>query len=277
MISIFDSPTSFAYHVGKDLIVNGAEIYGEVNGAISDYHAGNWYNFGIELGEASAHTFLGDSKVKMAQIAGGMMEPFGIVKFDPLALLVCIGDEDKALLAADEAVQEFELAYQNKDIGDLVGGAILMFAAYQTAVQGLPACKAIPNSFQKDQFMSSMDMIENPRKYINVIAEDTLENGDELFDLAEEAVTAYKSGHLEEFGVKIGTILQTVTTPEAHNKLQVTSDAANKKMETEVLQGFLQATDVGTFNFTNLLICIYEADQDAMGLYAAIQLFEEAW
>jgi len=59
-----------------------------------------------------------------------MMEPFGVVKFDPLALLVCIGDEDKALLAADEAVQELELAYQNKDIGDLIGGAILMFAAY---------------------------------------------------------------------------------------------------------------------------------------------------
>jgi len=96
-----------------------------------------------------------------------------------------------------------------------------MYAAYQTAMQGLPACKAIPNAFQKEQFMSSMEMIENPKKYINVIAEDTLKNGDEIFDLAEEAVTAYKAGHLEQFGVKIGTILETVTTPEAHNKLQV--------------------------------------------------------
>jgi len=33
--------------------------------------------------------------------------------------------------------------------------------------------------------MSSMDMIENPKKYINVIAEDTLKNGEEIFDLAE--------------------------------------------------------------------------------------------
>jgi len=66
MISIFNSPASFAYHVGKDLIVNGAEIYGEVNSAITDYNSGNWYNFGIDIGEASAHTFLGDSKYKMA-------------------------------------------------------------------------------------------------------------------------------------------------------------------------------------------------------------------
>ena len=34
MISIFDSPTSFAYHVGKDLIVNGKQIYGEINTAV---------------------------------------------------------------------------------------------------------------------------------------------------------------------------------------------------------------------------------------------------
>jgi hypothetical protein len=131
MISIFNSPTSFAYHVGKDLIVNGAEIYGEVNSAVNDYKVGSWYDFGIDIGEASAHTFLGDSKFKMAKIAGGMMEPFGLVKFDPLALLVCIGDEDEALLALDEAVQEFEIAYKEKSIGDLIGGAILTFAAYQ--------------------------------------------------------------------------------------------------------------------------------------------------
>ena len=152
-----------------------------------------------------------------------------------------------------------------------------MYAAYQTAMQGLPACKAIPNAFEKDQFMSSMNMIENPKKYINVIAEDTLKNGYELFDLAEQAVTAYKAGHFEEFGVKIGTILETVTTPEAHNQLQVKSDATNKKMVTEVLQGFLQATNVGTFNFTNLLICIYEADQTATIGYEAVEIFEEAY
>ena len=39
MITAFDSPTSFAYHVGKDLIVNGAEIFGEVKTAVSDYES----------------------------------------------------------------------------------------------------------------------------------------------------------------------------------------------------------------------------------------------
>ena len=58
MISIFDSPTSFAYHVGKDLIVNGKQIYGEINTAVKDYEAGNWGDFGYQIGEAAAKTIL---------------------------------------------------------------------------------------------------------------------------------------------------------------------------------------------------------------------------
>jgi hypothetical protein len=41
----------------------------------------------------------------------------------------------------------------------------------------------------------------------------------------------------------------------------------NREMVTEVLQGLLEATNVGTFNFTNLLMCIYEADGAALSLY----------
>jgi hypothetical protein len=48
-------------------------------------------------------------------------------------------------------------------------------------------------------------------------------------------------------------------------------------MAAEVAQGFLEATNVGTFNFTNLLICIYEADQAALILYEGVQILEEAY
>jgi hypothetical protein len=42
MIKIFDSPTSFAYHVGKDLLVNGKDIFAEIESAVTDYESGNW-------------------------------------------------------------------------------------------------------------------------------------------------------------------------------------------------------------------------------------------
>lgn len=48
-------------------------------------------------------------------------------------------------------------------------------------------------------------------------------------------------------------------------------------MVAEFAQGFLETTQVGEFNFTNLLVCIYEADQAALILYQAVEMLEEAY
>lgn len=142
MISSFNSPASFAYHVGKDLLVNGKSIFNDVNSAITDYKSKDWYDFGVAIGDASAKTLLGQDQMETSEFVGGLTQAYGL-KIDIGALLACIGEEDKAALAADEAVQQFEAAYKNKDWQDALGGAILLVAAYQTAVQGLPACEAI--------------------------------------------------------------------------------------------------------------------------------------
>lgn len=59
MISAFSSPASFAYHVGKDLVVNGKDIFNDVNSAITDYKKKDWYDFGVAIGDATAKTLLG--------------------------------------------------------------------------------------------------------------------------------------------------------------------------------------------------------------------------
>lgn len=51
----------------------------------------------------------------------------------------------------------------------------------------------------------------------------------------------------------------------------------DRKDVTSVAQGFLEATNVGTFNFTALLECIYEADQDAEILDAVVHMLEDAY
>jgi len=59
MAAIFASPASFAYHVGKDLLINGKDIFHEINTAVADYKAGQWEDFGINVGEAAAKVILG--------------------------------------------------------------------------------------------------------------------------------------------------------------------------------------------------------------------------
>lgn len=59
MASHFKSPWSFAYHVGKDLLVNGVEIYHDIDGAVTAYEASDYHTFGEDVGGALNAVFIG--------------------------------------------------------------------------------------------------------------------------------------------------------------------------------------------------------------------------
>jgi len=59
MGEIFASPLSFAYHVGKDLVVNRVDIFKEIKNAVVDYETEKWEDFGYNLGEAAAQVLIG--------------------------------------------------------------------------------------------------------------------------------------------------------------------------------------------------------------------------
>ena len=60
MAKHFKSPWSFAYHVGKDLLVNGVAIYHDVDDAIAKYEASDYHGFGEDIGAALKEVFIGD-------------------------------------------------------------------------------------------------------------------------------------------------------------------------------------------------------------------------
>jgi len=120
-------------------------------------------------------------------------------------------------------------------------------------------------------------MLQKPGENISTLYRNSVLSGDLMIEVAKNAVDFYKEGNYEKFGVASGMMLRMLTVKEKAPMLGATEKAEKAKEIAEMLQGFMKATDVGTFNFTNLLICIYEADQDAMGLYAAASIFEEAW
>lgn len=59
MAATFSNPFSFAYHVGKDLVVNGRNIYADIDSAITDWEAANYLSFGENVGRALALTLIG--------------------------------------------------------------------------------------------------------------------------------------------------------------------------------------------------------------------------
>lgn len=136
MEKIFANPAAFEFNLVKDVILNHAEIGKEIVAAEKAFEAKDWKNFGLHLGEAAAKTLLGStkeelafagvlevqeetvpapvveenpvmSKKQFAEMIAGILESYG-VKIDVLALLICIQEEDKALMAATEGVQVIE-------------------------------------------------------------------------------------------------------------------------------------------------------------------------
>ena len=58
------TPQSFAYHIGKDLIVNGIQIFKEINASIGDFKSQNYKAFGTDVGTAVRLLILGTEKYK---------------------------------------------------------------------------------------------------------------------------------------------------------------------------------------------------------------------
>jgi len=206
-----------------------------------------------------------------AQTLQGIIKAFG-GEFNLEALLACIGEEDKAALALDQAFIQFEAAIKDKKPDEAIGGVILTVAGIMQAKQGLAACEAIDkSSWDYQGFLNSEKLMSNPTKYFKVIEKDVLINGVSVFKDINAAVGSWNSKDYEKFGENVGEIMKLSTQSNKPQPIEWMQKRVHqepiKKLDRKdvasFLQGFLLATKVGTFNFTNLLICIYEGDQDA--------------
>ncbi|CAK58903.1 unnamed protein product (macronuclear) [Paramecium tetraurelia] len=68
LIEALSNPSSFVYHIGKDLIINGKDIYQEIFAAVDDWKYGKWSDFGFQLGKAMEQIFVGLEKERLYQL-----------------------------------------------------------------------------------------------------------------------------------------------------------------------------------------------------------------
>lgn len=282
---------SFAYHVGGDIIHNGVKITSEIKNAVSDYNQQKWYDFGLEAGEASAHVFLGSTKEYLALAAEdpekekqalffqGFFNAFGY-KFDLYQLLVCINQEDQAALFLDVAYQAFEKALHDTTtsdmIGDLVGTAIGVFGAYQQFEKGLPYCENIVQS-DLTRVQTAMDVLSNPFENMPRMTSNLKKYEAELKDDVLSAGFLLKTEQYEKFGEQIGLLVKVITEKEQKQGWTDVFPKDNRLPIAEFLQGFFKSTNVGQFDITNLLVCIYEMDDAALAFYQGAEMLDEAW
>ena len=68
MAQTFKSPWAFAYHAGKDLLVNGKDIFSEISAGVTAYDSSDYHTFGYDIGKALALVLVGgDGKTSFLQ------------------------------------------------------------------------------------------------------------------------------------------------------------------------------------------------------------------
>ena len=229
------------------------------------------------------------NKEQFAQLIAGILESYG-VKIDVLALLICIQEEDKALMAAVAGVQTIEEAIaewstdKKAAVGDMFGGLLIEYVAYSTAVQALPTCEAIANTALPEVHANDLEKLLAPSTMTDIFGvynDDLQINGYSIMYMVQEAMAAFHQGHFEQFGEKLGQIMHLVSVPKANEPQHVAVQEAEAPTDmsnvAEMLQGFFQGVGIVDMNFMDVLVCIYEADQSALELYADLQIWQEAW
>lgn len=61
-IEAFTDPWKFYFEVSRHLIINGVEIYDDINSSITEWDTGDYYTFGLYLGKAMSKMAFGEPR-----------------------------------------------------------------------------------------------------------------------------------------------------------------------------------------------------------------------
>jgi hypothetical protein len=164
MAAIFESPTSFAYHVGKDLLLNGRDIYHEISTAIADYKVQKWEDFGVNIGEAAAKTILGEEQrlkdaTMLEDIVSGVLR--GALDAEGFTdITQCINDAEGVFADAKAAVADFE----KKNVNDTINGIKKIAEMLMIVKSGMSDCSHIEADWEKIEKMAVL--FANPTAFV---------------------------------------------------------------------------------------------------------------
>ena len=203
MAAVYSNPESAVVHIGKDLVIHGHSIYKELKESIKDYEKSprDYYGFGFNVGKAAAKILVGEEgqlavshyrREKLLLVLQGILKSFG-GHFSLEELGQCLKDEGEALVILDKTVQEFEKAWETKDLKELIGGVMGLVGFAQQFAKGLPECQAIDKSaFDYAQFVDTVDIAVNPFKHFQLSENDLQMHGHSVLPDAHNGLHAYK-------------------------------------------------------------------------------------
>jgi len=130
-------------------------------------------------------------------IAGGLVEGF----IGAADVKTCVQKSYGTVEDVKDAVDDFE----KKDAADVLKGLKVLAAALKALPDALRACKAVESDVE--QLANALKQFSNPESFAFHFAKDLVVNGRDISNEIFQAVSDYKAGKFEDFGVQVGMAL----------------------------------------------------------------------
>jgi len=212
----FRNPLTFFYRAGKNLMLNGKEIYNELEAAADNYFSRQYRPFGYEIGLAMHKVVLGFDRlhrevahdpIELApqdavDVVLGLAQgfSFGEVDIEP----ECVNDAQELWFDIERAFSYFS----QLDEKDAIRGLQDLSKAMEIVHDALRDCKASEDHLKA--LMQSIAMIRNPINFAYVIGKHIIVDRIEIFHELNAAADDWATAHFRSFGFQLGLICSQI-------------------------------------------------------------------
>jgi hypothetical protein len=202
------SPASFAYHCGKNLLVNSVDIFHNVEDLTQEAKKKEYFQVGKELGKILEEVLIGNVRVAfsgnpdMVRLFEGIIIGFGdevSVDFSQ-----CLHDADhdwKAMNDAMEKIKSMKPRQVKKGLEEMASIA-------KELPEAIEACKGAETDFE--HLLEACKSLMHPIKFAMHVGKDIMVNGKNIFHHVEALISAWEGQNYLEAGKEIGEILEEI-------------------------------------------------------------------
>jgi len=217
-LTTFRNPLKFFYFAGKNILINGKEIYNELKVAKKMWSEGDWVRFGYQIGFAMHKVALG---------YGVEYKPVGSVELNSEGAkdiviglargLFLEGVEIKESCVKDardlsSRVQNALAYFKKRNREDALKGLVELAKVMELTNLALKECDATKEHLSAVE--KAITIIKNPRKFMYVIGKHFVVNDHEIFHELSAVVDDWKLEEFQAFGFQLGLVCNELLVDE---------------------------------------------------------------
>lgn len=265
------NPKAFFVQIGKNILINGKDIWNEANAAFTLWQSQQYEPSGEQVGMIISK-MLGtgvevarvDADVKIiAQVFLGVLQGFESQAIPSLD--ACIKDVDRAAKAFTAAFQDFEKGTWES----VKNGLKELGQALDILADSMTICEAVPAEVKK--VIAALKQLKDPKTFVWTAFKNLLVNGKEILAEMTAAHDNWKNQQYFACGQAVGHIVKKLLLGE-HSLAIVHDEPTVKKVE-QLFAGILMGFEHKAL--PHIDPCITEVVTAFNDFYAAFKLFEQ--